>query len=134
MAKSKNLLMDHPFRTQMITLLALVTMPRVLSFKSRYGSDKEPPQQFQPKVDEYGSIFYEVPFEYAERLIRGEPNKYKLISPRYLKMFVNNPKTGGRVLTTIGAVKPVMIGEEPQRDRNGQVVYEKVDLEDMMAS
>lgn len=130
--KKQTILMDHPNRTQNITLLALVSTPRVLGFKSQYSKVEDPPVQFRPKTNEFGAVLYEVPFEYAERLLRGEPEKYKLFSPKSIKIY-RNGKQGGRELATVTAVEPVMEGEEPLRDRGGNIVYQNVDMSNLMA-
>lgn len=86
-------LQEHPYRTAEIVLLANVSEPRVLQWHDEY-SDKKEPMSFQPLMNEHGACLYQVPFAYAERLLRGEPNKYKLLEPKRVVMRCNTLNGG----------------------------------------
>lgn len=107
-------LQEHPHRSAKILILANVTEPRTLQWKDPYSKDLAP-ESFPPKADvETGATVYELPFAYAERLLRGEPNKYKLLFPKRVKM--NFPTLNG------GFERRDLFAVTPKLDQLGNIV------------
>ena len=99
-----------------MTLWARVRTPGpVLDWVDPYDRDRIP-QLFDPLEldDDSGAIYYRVPKPYAERLLSGDPHKFKLADPEKIVLSMTT-STGGteRVPVVAMAVK---------RDSDGKAV------------
>lgn len=125
-------LQEHPHRTAKILLLANVSEPRVLQWKDPYSKELAP-ESFAPMVDSVThATVYEVPFAYAERLLRGEPNKYKLLKPGRVMMNFTAPN-GGSERREVYAAVPKLDTFNAQVYENGLPVYREMNNNEKQA-
>ena len=108
-------LVNHPFPARRVTLIARVIRPRVLRYKGA---------EYTPKVTPDGMPVYDVPADYAEQLLSGEPNKWALLSPESIELRLQLPGQMGKSAVLVTAVVPVNGADgEVLRGRNGLPVY-----------
>jgi hypothetical protein len=94
-AKPKMILKEATGMYDTVSLAALVTEPIPLTWTDISTKDREK-KMFLPKQDQdTGLIVYEVPLIFAQRLVAGEPYKYKLMDPDRIRALCVS-KSGGK--------------------------------------
>ena len=88
-------------------VLAAMVMPHrapVLSWLDPYSEKgrRGEPYFYEPKRDDFGSVFYNVPIPYASRLLSNSPEKFCLVSPELASMQVLG-KNGGQRFDLVNA-------------------------------
>lgn len=109
-----NAKMAHPYRQGSIEVLCRTTRPITLECDGK---------EYKPLMTKYGMPYYSVPYDYAVRLLSGEPDKFAVLGPSDIEAYFTPRGEQYHRTVVLKMHHVVMDGEEPVREANGLPVY-----------